>query len=123
MKRLYAESAEVLGPIVFGIRRKRASRYSDTSVGMDGTSSDLAVCVVRNPVARVACGSISGGSDRRSANALRIGDERSSNGHQCRVNARDRNAVLGASCEPDVARWDFANTIATIGRPSKARTV
>jgi hypothetical protein len=98
--------AEVFGPLVFGIRRKRASRNSDTSVGVDGTSSDLVVCVVRNPVARVACGSISGGSDRRSANALRTGNECSSNGHQCRVNACDRNVVLSASCEPDVARCD-----------------
>lgn len=123
MKRLYVESGRSLGPLVFGIRRKRASRYSDTSVGMDGTSSDLAVCVVRNPVARVTCGSISGGSDRRSANALRTGDECSSNGHQCRVDARDRNAVPSTSREPDVARCDVPNAIAILGRPSTARTV
>jgi hypothetical protein len=115
--------AEVSARLSFGIKRKRASRNSDTSVRVDGTSGDLAVCVVRNPVARVTCGSISGGSDRRSANALRTGNECSSNEHQCRVDARDRNAVLSSSCELNVARWDFANAIATIGRPSTARTV
>ena len=57
----------------FGIRRKRASRNRDTSVSVDGTSSDLAVCVVHNPVARVGCGSIPRRSDRCSANALRLG--------------------------------------------------
>lgn len=90
---------------------------------MDGTSSNLAVCVLCNPVARVARGSISGGSDRRFANALWIGNECYSNEHQCRVNARDRNAALDASCEPDVARWDSANATATVGRPSAARAV
>jgi hypothetical protein len=100
-----------------------ASRHSDTSLRMDGTSSNLAVWVLRNPVSRVASGPISGGSDRRFANALWTGNECSSDEHQCWVNARDRNAVLGASCEPDVARWDFANAIATIGRPSTAGVV
>ena len=122
MQRLYAEVADV-GSLVFGIRRKRASRNSNTSVSVDGTSSDLAVCVLRNPVARVAYGSIPRGSDRRFANALRSWNECSSNGHQCRVNARDRNAVLSASCEPDVARCDVSNAIATLGRPSTSRTV
>jgi hypothetical protein len=112
--------AEVFGLGDFGIRRKRASHNSVTSVGVDGTSGDLAVCVVRNPVACVAAVRSPGGSDRRSA---RTGDECSSNGHQCRVNARDRNAVLSASCEPDLARCDVSNAIATLGRPSTARTV
>ena len=62
--------------------------------------------VLRNPVARVACGSISLGSDRRSANALRTGDECPGNGHQCRVDARGRNAIHSASSEPDVAGCD-----------------
>ena len=44
--------AEVFGAL--GIRRKHASPNSDTPVSVDGTSSDLAVCVLRNPVARVA---------------------------------------------------------------------
>jgi hypothetical protein len=114
--------AEV-GPLVFGIRRERASRNRDTSVCVDGTSSDLAVCVLRNPVARVACGSVPRGSDRRSANALRTGNECSSDGYQCRIDARDRNAVYSASCEPDVARCDVSNAIATLGRSSKARAV
>ena len=39
------------------------------------------------------------------------------------VDARDRNAIHSASCEPDVARCDIANAVAAIGRPSTARTV
>jgi len=83
----------------------------------------MAVCVLRDPVARLAFGPISLGSDRRSTNALRIGDECPGNGHQCRVDARDRNAVHGASGEPDVARCDIANAVAAFGRPSAARIV
>jgi GTP cyclohydrolase III len=83
----------------------------------------MAVCVLRDPVARLAFGSISLGSGRRPADALRSGDECPSNGHQCRVDARDRNAVHGASGEPDVARCDIANAVAAIGGPSTARTV
>jgi hypothetical protein len=101
----------------------RASRHSDTSLRVDGTSGNLAVCVLHDSVARFACGSISGGSGRRSANALRTGAKCSSNGHQRRVNARDWNAVHSASCEPDVARCDVSNPIAILGRPSTAGTV
>jgi hypothetical protein len=98
-------------------------RDHGTSVSVDGAPGDLAVCVLRNPVARVACGSISVGSDRCSANALRTGYECLGNGHQCRVDARGRNAVHSAPCEPDVAGCDFANADAAIGRSSAARTV
>src|SRR4029077_1181525 len=108
---------------VFDLGVDRAFRHNGTSVSVDGTSSDLAVCILRNPVARVACGSISVGSDRRSANALRTGDECSSNGQQCRVDARGRNAIHSASCEPNVAGRDIANADATAGRSSVARTV
>jgi hypothetical protein len=101
----------------------RALRHNGTSVSVDGTSSDLALCILRNPVARLAFSSISLGSGRRSADALRSGDECASNGHQCRVDARDRNAAHGASGEPDVARCDIANAVAVIGRPSAARNV
>ena len=101
----------------------RALRHNGTSVSVDGTSSNLALCIRRNPVARLAFSSISHGSGRRSADALRSGDECASNGHQCRVDARDRNAAHGASGEPDVARCDIANAVAVIGRPSATRNV
>ena len=100
-----------------------AFRHHGTSVGVDGASRDLAVCVLRNPVAGVASGSISPGSDRRSTHALRTGDECPGNGQQCRVDARGRNAVHSTSSEPDVAGCDVANADATTGRPSAARTV
>src|SRR4029077_4665898 len=108
---------------LWALGEDRAFRHNGTSVSVDGTSSDLAVCILRNPVARVACGWISVGSDRRSANALRTRDECLSNGHQCRVDARGRNAVHSASCEPDVAECDVSNADATTGRLSRARTV
>ena len=72
-----------------------AFRHHGTSVGVDGVSSDLAVCVRRDPVAGVASGSISPGSDRRSTHALRTGNECPGNGQQCRVDAR-----RGWECQP-----------------------
>ena len=74
-------------------------------------------------MARVAIGSISMDSDGRSADALWTRDECASNRHQCRVDARRRNAVECASWEPNVAGCDVANAIAPAGRPSMARTV
>ena len=108
-------------PFAFG--EELAFRHNGTSVGVDGASSDLAVCVLRNPVAGVAFGSISPGSDRRFTHALRTGDECPGNGQQCRVDARGRNATDGTPCEPDVAGCDGANAIAPTGRPGRARTV
>ena len=110
-------------PLSFAFGEGRAFRYGGTSVGLDGTPSSLALRVLRHPMARAACSSISLGSNRCSAHALWTGDECASNRHQCRVNACDRNAVHSASCEPDVARCDAANAVAVIGRPSAARTV
>jgi hypothetical protein len=82
VKRLYAESGRSLGALVFGIRRKRGTRNSDTSVSVEEHPA-IWLCVSCAILARVACGSIPRGSDRRSGNALRPGNECSSNGHQC----------------------------------------
>jgi hypothetical protein len=109
--------------LFLAFRANHASLHSDTSLRVDGTSGSLALWILPDPVARVACGSISSSADRCFANALWTGNECCSNEHQCRLNARDRNAVLSAPCEPDVARWNFANAIAAVGRPSPARAV
>ena len=83
----------------------------------------LGARLLQQGVPRVACGWISLGSDRRSANALRTRDECLSNGHQCRVDARGRNAIHSGSSKPDVAECDVSNADATTGRSSTARTV
>jgi hypothetical protein len=46
-----------------------------------------------------------------------------SNGHQCRVDARGRNAIHSVPSKPDVAECDVSNAGATTGRSSTARTV
>jgi len=99
------------------------SSLSGTSAGVDTTSHDLAVRVVRNPVAGDPSSSLALGSSRRSADALWTDAQWRGDCRQRGNDARCWNALHTASCEPDVAGGDLENAAAISGRPSTVRTV
>jgi Flp pilus assembly pilin Flp len=82
------------------------SSFRCTSVGMDAVSGDVAVRVLRDPVACGSGSSIALGSGRRSAHTVWTDAECPGDRRQCWSDARCRHALQPASCEPDVAGGD-----------------
>jgi hypothetical protein len=99
------------------------SSLSGTPVGVDTTSRDLAVRVLRNPVARGPCRTVVLGSGGRSANALWTDAECPRDRGQRWNDASCRHALHTASREPDVAGCDTAHSVAISSRPSAPRSV
>jgi len=100
-----------------------AVTFCGTSFGMDTTSDDLAVRVLRHPVAGGPCSSVALGSGRRSANAVWFDAECCRDRGQRWNDASCRNALHTSSRQPDVARCDVENAAAISSRPSAAGTV
>ena len=90
---------------------------------MDTTSGDLAVRVLRNPVAYAPGSSVALGSGWRSASALWTDAQWTGDHRQRWHDARCRNALHSASREPHVASCDIEDAAAISGRPSAARTL
>ena len=90
---------------------------------MDPTSGDLAVRVLRNPVADAPCRSVAVGSGWCSAGALWTDSEWHSDRRQRRNDASCRNALDTAPRKHDVAGCDIGNAAAISGRPSAAGNV
>ena len=99
------------------------SSLSSTSVGMDTTSGDLAVRVLRNPVAYAPGSSVALGSGWRSASALWTDAEWPGHRRQRWHDASCRNALHPASRQLHVAGSDIENAAAIFGRPSAAGNV
>ena len=99
------------------------SSLGGTSVGVDTTSGDLAVRVLRNPVVGGPCSSVAVGSSRRSASALWTDAEWPGDRRQRRNDASCRIALHATSREPDVAGCDIENAAVISSRPSSAGTV
>ena len=90
---------------------------------MDTTSGDLAVRVLRNPVAYAPGSSVALGSGWRSASALWADAQWPRYHRQRWHDARCRNALYTASREPHVASCHIDNAAAISGRPSAVGTV
>ena len=97
--------------------------FSDTPVGVDSISGDLAVRILRNPLAHDPCSSVAVDSSWRPASARWTDAERSGDRRQRWNGARCGNALHPASREPDVASCDIEDAAAISSRPSAAWTV
>jgi hypothetical protein len=102
---------------------KPALSIASWDVGVESTSCDLAVRVLRNPVARGPCHTVALGPGRRSANALWTDAECPSDRGQRWNDASCRVALHTASREPVVAGCDIAHAVAISSRPGAPRTV
>ena len=97
--------------------------FSDTPVGVDSISGDLAVRILRNPVAHDPCSSVAVDSGRRPASARWTDAEWSGDRRQRWNDASCGNALHPASSEPDVASCDIEDAAAISSRPSATGTV
>jgi hypothetical protein len=104
-------------------RGGRESSFFGASLSVDTTSDDLAVRVLRNPVAGGSCSSVALGSRRRSANAVWTDAECRSDRGQRWSDASCWNAFYTSSREPDVAGCDAENAAVLSSRPRVAGTV
>jgi hypothetical protein len=99
------------------------SSICGTSFGLDTTSDDLAVRVLRNPMASAPCSSVTLGSCWGSANALWTDAQCPGDRGQFWNDACCGNTSYTSSGEPSVAGSDVGNASTITSRPSVARTV
>ena len=97
--------------------------FCGASFGLDTTPDDLAVRVLRNPVAGAPSGSVILGSGRSSANALWPDAKCSGDRGQCWNHASRRNAANTSTGEPGVASRYVGNAPGISRRPGVAGTV
>ena len=99
------------------------SSFCGASFGVDTTSDDLAVRVLRNPLAGGPCGSVVLGPGRRFTNVVRADAERPRDRRECWSDAGCRHALHSASCQPDVASGNSENAASFSSGPSPVGTV
>ncbi len=99
------------------------SSFCGTSFGLDTTSDDLVVRVLRNPVASAPGSSVSLGSGWGSANALWTDAQCPGDRGQFRNDASCGNTLDTSSGEPSVAGSDVENAPTIPCGPSLAGTV
>ena len=97
--------------------------FCGTSFSLDTTSDDLAMRVLRNPVASAPCNPVTLGSAWGSANALRTDAQCPGDRGQFWNNASCGNTLDTSSGEPSVAGSDVENAPTITSRPSVAGTV